>query len=200
MHRIIRRTTLGASAVALLLAAVASPASAAPAHEGVKATTEYLIEKYPCGTDPHPPAGSPDQWRLCDGTWYHAEPRLGNNWRSIRLVAEVSYNANTGWRTTGMTYLQNKFPEHEKTVHWYCQYPGGTTSRQLSTTSVGGPLPPSYQWGKKWQPCNGQGVGLIGEVHGNLAPSDWTDYRTTVYINSWTSEPLRHVGDQATES
>jgi hypothetical protein len=195
----------GALATAALTAGSLSTASAAPAAPAAPhraATTAYLIEKYFCSLpDPNAPGGSPYSWRICDGTWYHAQPNYGNNWRSIRIVAEISYNptADNAFQTTGITYAQNLFPDQEKVIHWYCRYSGGGTSAQLNTTTLGGSLPGAHSWNPKYQPCNGYGEGMVAEVHGAAGATDSHDYVTKIDLNTSQAGSGYQFGNQAFE-
>jgi hypothetical protein len=208
VNRTIRRAITALAVIAASIMALAGPVSAANAAPAAAAaparaaTTAYLIEKYQCNlADPNAPGGSPDAWRICDGTWYHAQPNYGNSWRSIRIVAEISYNPSNSnsFQTTGITYAQNRFPDQEKVIHWYCRYSGGGTSAQLTTTTLGGSLPGVHSWNPKYQPCNGYGEGMVAEVHGSVGPTDTHDYVTKIDLNTSQAGSGYQFGNQAFE-
>jgi hypothetical protein len=180
-----RRSLLGVSAGVLAAGSmmIAGPANAA-------SRTEY----YQCNYDPSPPGGDPNAWRICDGTWYHAQPDeyypTGTSSRSIRVVAEISYNPNTDFRTTAVYYAANLFPDDTKRIDWFCQYPNGTSSARKASTTLDNTVGPAHSWNPRYQPCNGYGEGMIAQVHGKAywcCARDNTDYVTTIYINSWSS-------------
>jgi hypothetical protein len=177
MH-IQRRTTALLLAIASLLALGMALPTAAQA-----GTHVYTSETYYCAWK-NPPNGSPDQWRTCDGTWWNASAKEFG--RSIRIVADVSWNANSGWHFQGVYYAQNLKPEIAKTIHWYCRYSNGSFSALKGTSVLGGGIHPSYTWNPEYQPCNGYGTGLVADV---VSKCQGETYTTRIDLNSVKSGP-----------
>lgn len=183
-----RRSILAAAAcgAAALSFGIAIPA----AHAAIVERTE----NYACTYED--PGSSPDQWRDCDGTWYHAQHETYG--RTIRVVAEVSYNANSGWRTTSVLYAQSLFPSLPKTIHWYCRYANNTTSALKGSTVLGGGLAASYTWSKPFEPCDGYSIGLIAQVVGGDNRCGEETFTTTIDLNSNLAGAGRQRGVEQT--
>jgi hypothetical protein len=150
----------------------------------LSASAASYDENYQCAYEAPKIAGSPNAWRICDGTWYHAY----SGSRTAHIKMEIQYNANTGQRWEGLYYAANLDDRVTKTLKWYCRLSSGGTSGSKGTTTLGPNT--SYSWTPQFNPCDpsyGYGAGMIAVVTGTCFDCNQSSYTTSVYVNdSWS--------------
>jgi hypothetical protein len=160
----------------------------------ISASAASYDETYSCTYEAPKIAGSPNAWRICSGTWWHAEP----NGRTLVIKAEIQYNPTTGERWEGVYYVADLDSVASKVIKWYCRLPGGGTSSQRGMTT----LQPGtyYSWKPQFNACDpsyGYGHGMIAVVEGGCLSCSG-NYTTNVYINDSWSGAGSHRGIQRT--